>query len=94
MVDGGTPTRTGTIDAGCASSKYPSAVRSTAGLFPNQILTAYGIASLQSQGLKGQGMRVAILGEAPTSTSFPVGLPLGNTSWGVNCFDHASSPVL
>jgi kumamolisin len=44
-------------------------VRSTAGLFPNQILTAYGIAALQSQGLKGQGMRVAILGEAPTPTS-------------------------
>jgi len=68
VVDGGTPTRTGTPAYGCATSKYPSAVRSTAGLFPNQILTAYGIAALQSQGLKGQGMRVAILGEAPTPT--------------------------
>jgi kumamolisin len=68
VVDGGTPTRTGTPAFGCATSKYPSAVRSTAGLFPNQILTAYGIAALQSQGLKGQGMRVAILGEAPTPT--------------------------
>ena len=44
-VDGGTPTRTGTIDPGCATSTYRSAVRSTAGLFPNQILTAYGIAA-------------------------------------------------
>jgi kumamolisin len=69
VVDGGTPTRTGTPAFGCATSKYPSAVRSTAGLWPNQILTAYGIAALQSQGLKGQGMRVAILGEAPTPTS-------------------------
>src|SRR5262245_16571776 len=69
VVDGGTPTRTGTISPGCATSKYPSAVRSTAGLFPNQILTAYGIAALQAQGLKGQGMRVAILGEAPRPTN-------------------------
>ena len=66
VVDGGTPTRTGTIDAGCASSKYPDAVRSTAGLFPNQILTAYGIVALHSDGLEGQGERIAILGEAPT----------------------------
>jgi hypothetical protein len=29
-VDGGTPTRTGTIDPGCVGSKYPAAVRSTA----------------------------------------------------------------
>ena len=67
-VDGGTPTRTGTISAGCATKTYPSAVASTAGLFPNQILGAYGISSLQAQGLKGQGVRVAILGEAPTPT--------------------------
>jgi subtilase family serine protease len=65
-VDGGTPTRTGTIDPGCATKSYPGAVTSTAGLFPNQILSAYGIASLHANGLEGQGMRVAILGEAPT----------------------------
>ena len=65
-VDGGTPTRTGTIDPGCATKSYPGALASTAGLFPNQILSAYGIASLHSDGLKGQGFRVAILGEAPT----------------------------
>ena len=67
-VAGGTPTRTGTINPGCASTTYPGAVFSTAGLFPNQILTAYGIASMQASGLQGQGMRVAILGEAPTPT--------------------------
>ena len=68
-VAGGTPTRTGTISPGCASTSYPSAVFSTAGLFPNQILSAYGIAALQASGLQGQGIRVAILGEAPTPVS-------------------------
>jgi subtilase family serine protease len=68
-INGGTPTRTGTISPGCASTSYPSAVFSTAGLFPNQILSAYGIAPLQASGLQGQGIRVAILGEAPTPVS-------------------------
>jgi subtilase family serine protease len=67
-VPGGTPTRTGTISPGCATTTYPAAVFSTAGLFPNQTLTAYGIASLQAAGLRGQGVRIAILGEAPTPT--------------------------
>ena len=39
---------------------------STAGLFPNRILSAYGIDELQAGGLQGQGVRIAILGEAPT----------------------------
>jgi subtilase family serine protease len=68
-VAGGTPTRTGTISPGCASTQYPSAAFSTAGLFPNQILSAYGIAPLQASGLRGQGIRIAILGEGPTLTS-------------------------
>jgi kumamolisin len=68
-VAGGTPTRTGTINPGCASTQYPGAVFSTAGLFPNQILSAYGVAPLQASGLQGQGMRIAILGEGPTPTS-------------------------
>jgi subtilase family serine protease len=68
-VNGGTPTRTGTIAVGCASASFPSAVTSSQGLFPNQILTAYGIDTLQSAGLRGQGSRVAILGEAPTPAS-------------------------
>lgn len=63
---GGTPTRTGTIAAGCAPSTYPGALLSSAGLFPNQLLSAYGIAPLQAAGLQGQGIRVAILGEGPT----------------------------
>jgi subtilase family serine protease len=66
---GGTPTRTGTIAPGCAGTTYPAAVLSTSGLFPNQILSAYGIAQLQAGGLQGQGARVAILGEAPTPVS-------------------------
>src|SRR6478752_837635 len=68
-VNGGTPTRTGTIAPGCASSSFPSAVTSDQGLFPNQILTAYGIDQLQAAGLRGGGVHVAILGEAPTPAS-------------------------
>src|SRR3954469_18890684 len=64
-ADGGTATRTGTPALGCVPTMFPSALGS-AGLYPNQILTAYGIAPLQAAGLKGQGARVAILGEAPT----------------------------
>ena len=63
---GGTPTRTGTPAFGCVPSTFPAALASSGGLYPNQILTAYGIAPLQAAGLKGQGARVAILGEAPT----------------------------
>ena len=66
VADGGTPTRTGTPAFGCVPTMFPSALGSTGGLYPNQILTAYGIAPLQAAGLKGQGARVAILGEAPT----------------------------
>ena len=68
-VNGGTPTRTGTIAPGCATSSFPSAVTSDQGLFPNEILTAYGIDTLQAAGLRGQGSHVAIVGEAPTPAS-------------------------
>jgi kumamolisin len=68
-ADGGTPTRTGTPAFGCATTSFPSAVTSNQGLFPNQILTAYGIDTLQAAGLRGGGQRVAILGEAPTPAS-------------------------
>jgi kumamolisin len=68
-VNGGTPTRTGTPALGCTPSTYPSAALSGNGLFPNQILTAYGIAPLQAAGLQGQGVRLAIVGEAPTPAS-------------------------
>jgi subtilase family serine protease len=77
-VSGGTPTRTGTISPGCANTTYPAAVLSTAGLFPNQILSAYGMAPLQAGGLQGQGARVAILGEAPT--------PVNDVTAYRNCF--------
>jgi subtilase family serine protease len=75
---GGTPTRTGTISPGCANTTYPAAVLSSAGLFPNQILSAYGVAQLQGGGLQGQGARVAILGEAPT--------PISDVTAFRNCF--------
>lgn len=69
IYDGGTPTRTGTISPGCATSTFPTAVFSSVGLFPNQIDTAYGISALQASGFQGQGINLAILGEAPTPTS-------------------------
>jgi kumamolisin len=68
-VDGGTPTRTGTPSLGCTPTSFPSAAFSGNGLFPNQILSAYGIAPLQAAGFQGQGARLAIVGEAPTPTS-------------------------
>ncbi len=68
-VDGGTPTRTGTPALGCTPSTYPAAALSGNGLFPNQLLTAYGIAPLQAAGVQGQGVRLAIVGEAPTPTA-------------------------
>jgi subtilase family serine protease len=65
-VDGGTPTRTGSADLACAPTTFPGAALSGSGLFPNQVLSAYGIAALQAGGLLGQGSRLAIVGEAPT----------------------------
>jgi kumamolisin len=69
VADGGTPTRTGKPDFGCVPTTFPSALSSNSGLYPNQILTAYGIAPLHAAGLKGQGMKLAIVGEAPTPTN-------------------------
>src|SRR3954468_16486443 len=66
VADGGTPTRTGTPAFGCVPTSFPAALASSRGLYPNQILTAYGIAPLRAAGLKGQGVGLAIVGEAPT----------------------------
>jgi len=66
VTEGGTPTRTGTPAFGCVPTKFPAALASSSGLYPNQILEAYGIAPLQAAGLRGQGVRLAIVGEAPT----------------------------
>jgi subtilase family serine protease len=68
-VDGGTPSRTGTPGPSCVATQFPGALASGAGLFPDQITTAYGIAALQAAGLRGQNARVAIVGEAPTRSS-------------------------
>jgi kumamolisin len=81
----GTPTRSGTIAAGCAPSSYPAAVLSTAGLFPNQLTAAYGIAALQAAGLRGQGARVAIVGEAPT--------PSADVNAFRSCFGYAGTAL-
>ena len=67
-VEAARTTRTGTPALGCTPTTYPSAASSGNGLFPNQILTAYGVAPLQAAGLQGQGVRLAIVGEAPTPT--------------------------
>jgi subtilase family serine protease len=67
--EGGTPTRTGTVGPSCLGTTDPAVLASSEGLFPNQILTAYGIAQLQAGGLRGQGARLAIVGEAPTPSS-------------------------
>jgi kumamolisin len=63
---GGTATRTGTVGESCLTAEDPAALSSPVGLFPNQILTAYGLDALHRQGLKGQGVKLAIVGEAPT----------------------------
>jgi kumamolisin len=68
-VDGGTPTRTGTPEFGCVPTTFPAALASASGLYPNQILAAYGIAPLHAAGLQGQGAKLAIVGEAPTPAS-------------------------
>ena len=51
---------------GACRRPIPARSRRPRGLYPNQILTAYGIAPLQAAGLQGQGARLAIVGEAPT----------------------------
>jgi subtilase family serine protease len=63
--DGGTPTRTGTVAPSCLNTENPGVLALSNGIYPNQILTAYGIAPLHSAGLFGQGVRLAIVGEAP-----------------------------
>ena len=69
VADGGTPTRTGAPSFGCVPASFPAALDTDAGLYPNQILAAYGITPLHAAGLEGQGSRLAIVGEAPTPAS-------------------------
>jgi subtilase family serine protease len=82
---GGTPTRTGTVGTNCLASDDPAVLASPVGLFPNQLLTAYGIESLHRQGLRGQGVKLAIVGEAPTP---PADLALFR-----DCFGLAGTPL-
>lgn len=69
VYDGGTPTRTGTVGPSCLDTTDPGVLALSSGLYPNQILEAYGIAPLHSAGLLGQGVRLAIVGEAPTPSA-------------------------
>ncbi len=55
VYDGGTPTRTGTVGASCVGTTYPGALASSSGLYPNQILEAYGIASASLRRHAGAG---------------------------------------
>jgi subtilase family serine protease len=82
---GGTPTRTGTVAPNCLTSANPAVLASHVGLFPNQLVTAYGIAPLHQQGLKGQGVRVAIVGQAPTR--------LADVGLFRDCFGLAGTPL-
>jgi hypothetical protein len=82
---GGTPTRTGTAGPNCLTSGEPAAPAAPIGLFPNQLLTAYGIASLHRQGLRGQGVKLAIVGEGPT--------PLADVALFRDCFGFAGRPL-
>jgi subtilase family serine protease len=67
--DGGTPTRTGTAGPSCLDQTDPAIVAGTAGLFPAQLLAAYGITPLQAAGFRGQGVKLAIVGSGPTPTA-------------------------
>jgi subtilase family serine protease len=69
VYDGGTPTRTGTVGPSCLDTTDPGVLALSSGIYPNQILEAYGIAPLHSAGMLGQGVRLAIVGEAPTPSS-------------------------
>jgi subtilase family serine protease len=82
---GGMPTRTGTPGPSCLTSGDPAALASRIGLFPDQLLTAYGIGSLHRQGLQGQGVRLAIVGEAPT--------PPADVALFRDCFGFAGTPL-
>jgi subtilase family serine protease len=82
---GGTPTRTGTVGTNCLTSGDPALLAAPVGLFPNQLLAAYGIASLHRQGLLGQGVKLAIVGEAPT--------PLADLALFRDCFGFTGTPL-
>jgi subtilase family serine protease len=82
---GGTPTRTGAVGPNCLTRLDPAALARPVGLYPNQLLTAYGIAPLHQQGLRGQGVKLAIVGEAPTS--------LADVARFRECFGFAGTPL-
>jgi subtilase family serine protease len=73
------------VGTNCLSSNDPAALAAPVGLFPNQLLTAYGIDSLHRQGLRGEGVKVAIVGEAPT--------PLADVALFRRCFGSAGTPL-
>lgn len=66
---GGTPTRTGKAGPSCLDTTDPAVLALSQGIYPDQILEAYGIAPLHGIGLLGQGSKLAIVGEAPTVAS-------------------------
>jgi subtilase family serine protease len=83
--DGGTPVRTGTPGPSCLDTTDPAIVAGSAGLFPAQLLTAYGIAPLHGRGLQGQGVKLAIVGSGPT--------PADDVDQYRSCFGFAGTPL-
>jgi subtilase family serine protease len=83
--DGGTPTRTGIPAPSYLQTRAPGVLALSGGLYPNQVLTAYGLAPLQAAGLRGQGVRLAIVGEAPT--------PSSDVNLFRNCFGLRGTPL-
>ena len=80
--DGGTPWRTGTPAPSCVATAFPGAAASGAGLFPNQITTAYGVAALRYaivcsggvQGCPGGGQSIAYVGGTSAATPLVAGM--------------------
>jgi len=56
VVDGGTPTRTGTPDPSACEGAMAAG-----GLLPGQIADAYGLGALHDAGIDGSGLRIAVV---------------------------------
>lgn len=60
VIEGGSPWRTGT-PSGCPGALGLTADGNPLGLSPSQVLDAYGVDDLHRAGLRGEGVRVAIV---------------------------------
>jgi kumamolisin len=69
VAAGGTASATGTA-SGCAAGTGITVGGLPVGLSPSQFLGAYGIENLQASGVRGQGMRVAIVDDSTYEPSW------------------------